>query len=332
MKRKIETGEDGSLEPLKALFGEVTDPDIVAKKKYIYKKCPHVKKKSNCRICTPKIVCPHNILEKRCRICRPELICEHEIMERNCRICTPKLVCPHKKREKFCRICRPKLICEHEIMEMNCRICTPKLSCECGKRKTRCPKHGGSELCIGCGLVPYNPKYDKHCIDCFVNKHPGDPRSDKKSRLKRRETVVREAIDDMFEGFIHNRAFSTGSCCPHSREIDHRITINGTVLAVETDEKAHVGYNKQNEINRYDDLFMAISAKFIFIRFNCDTTREQHGAKTSLDHKIQALLSCIGTQIARIRNNENTELCEIVKLFYCKSCSKNGSDICLCPP
>jgi len=165
-----------------------------------------------------------------------------------------------------------------------------------------------------------------------VNYYPSDPRSDKKSRLKRRETVVREAIDDMFDGFIHDKAFSTGSCCPHSREIDHRITINGTVLAVETDEKAHVSYNKVDEINRYDGLFVAYSAKFIFIRFNCDTTREQLGAKTSLDHKIQGLLSCIGTQIARIRNNENTELCEIVKLFYCKKCSNNGSDTCLCPP
>jgi len=143
---------------------------------------------------------------------------------------------------------------------------------------------------------------------------------------------VREAIDGVFKGFIHDKAFSTGGCCPHRREIDHRITINGTVLAIETDEKAHVGYNKQNEINRYDDLFVACSTKFIFIRFNCDTNREEYGAKTSLEHKIQALLSCIGTQITRIRKNENTELCDIVKLFYCKKCSKNGSDICVCPP
>jgi len=332
MKRKMETGEDGSLEPLKALFGEVTDPDIVAKKKRIYKKCPHEKRKHTCRICTPKIVCPHKILEKCCRICTQKLICEHEILERNCRICTPKIVCKHKLLEKNCRICTPKLICKHEILTRNCRECGGSAYCECEIQKALCPKHGGSALCIGCFLVPYNPKYDKHCIDCFVNLHPSDPRSDRKSRLKRRETVVREAIDDMFEGFIHDKAFSTGGCCPHRREIDHRILINGTVLAVETDENAHVSYNKQNEINRYDDLFMAISTKFVFIRFNCDTTREDYGAKTSLDHKIQALLSCIGTQITRIRNNENTELCEIVKLFYCKKCSNNGSDICLCPP
>ena len=103
-----------------------------------------------------------------------------------------------------------------------------------------------------------------------------------------------------------------------------------------------------NILQRQEDLCF-LGTKFIFIRFNCDANREEHGAKTSfastatqlessmvqktsLEHKIQALLLCIGTQIARIRNNENIELCEIVKLFYCKKCSNNGSDICLCPP
>ena len=221
-------------------------------------------------------------------------------------------------------------MCKHEILKQKCRECGGSAYCECGIRKERCTKHGGSALCIVCKLVRGSLRYDKHCIDCFVNFYPDDPRSDKNSKLKRRETVVREAIDGVFEGFIHDKAFSTGGCCPHRREIDHRITINGTVLAIETDEKAHVGYKKQNEINRYNDLFMASSTKFIFIRFNCDTNREERGAKTSLEHKIQALLECIRTQITRIRNNENTELCDIVKLFYCVKCSKNGSDICLC--
>ena len=102
------------------------------------------------------------------------------------------------------------------------------------------------------------------------------------------------------------------------------------MLAIETDERAHVGYDKDDEIVRYDDLVVAIGTKFVFIRFNCDTNREGHGAKTSLEHKIQALLGCITAQIARIRKDENTDICEIVKLFFCAVCSKNGSDVCLC--
>jgi len=172
-----------------------------------------------------------------------------------------------------------------------------------------------------------------YCCDCFCNFFPGDIRSDKHGKLKRRETVVREAIDNVFEGFIHDKAYYVGGkCCPHRRRVDHRLHVGNTILAVETDEDAHISKDKQDEINRYDDLVMAMGHKMVFIRFNPDTNREKLGAKTSLDHKIEALLLCIGTQIERIRNNENTELCEIVWLFHYKACSRNGSDICICPP
>ena len=384
----METGEDGSLEPLNVLFGEVTDPDIVAKKKYIYickheklkydcrqcnpgRYCPHEKRKLNCRQCTPGpdivakkkriYICKHEKLKYNCKQCNPGRYCPHEkrkidcrqctpgpdIVAKNkriykkckhdklpniCRQCSPRNFCKHKKRKMSCLQCTQTLVCNHGKRQTICRECGGSAFCECGIRRTHCPKHGGSALCIVCKLVHANTKYDKHCADCFVNYYPGDTRGDKISKLKRRETVVSEAIDGVFKGFVHDKAFFTGGCCPHRRRIDHRIPINGTVLAIETDENAHVGYDKDDENIRYDDLFMAISTKFIFIRFNCDTTREDYGAKTSLEHKIRVLLSCIGTQITRIRNNENTELCEIVKLFYCKSCSKNGSDICLCPP
>ena len=137
-------------------------------------------------------------------------------------------------------------------------------------------------------------------------------------------------FDAAFEGFTHDKSFYTSGCCDHCRRINHHILIHGTLLAIETDENAHVSYNKDDEIIRYDDLFMAIGTKFIFIRFNCDTNREERDAKTSLEHKIHALLECIAIQIARIEENENKELCDIVKLFYCAMCSKNGSDVCQC--
>jgi len=76
---------------------------------------------------------------------------------------------------------------------------------------------------------------------------------------------------------------------------------------------------------------VALGTKFVFIRFNPDDNREERGAKTTLEHKIEALLLCIGTHIDRISRYENTELCDIVKLFYCRTCIKMGSDVCLCP-
>jgi len=165
-----------------------------------------------------------------------------------------------------------------------------------------------------------------------VNYYPGDPRSDKNSKLKRRETVVREAIDEQFEDFIHDRMYYVGGkCCPHRRRVDHRLHIGNTILAVETDEDAHISKDKQDEIDRYDDLVMATGHNMVFIRFNPDTNREDLKAHTSLHHKIGVLLQCIGVHIEKIRNSTNTNLCEIVWLFHCKACSRNGSDICLCP-
>ena len=89
--------------------------------------------------------------------------------------------------------------------------------------KRDCVEHGGSALCIECKFARHNPKYDKYCIDCFVNYYPDDPRSDRNSQLMRRETVVRQAIDGVFKDFIHDKAYFTGGCCEHRRRIDHRI-------------------------------------------------------------------------------------------------------------
>jgi len=59
------------------------------------------------------------------------------------------------------------------------------------------------------------------------------------------------------------------------------------MLAVETDEFAHKGYDKTNEEIRYDDLYMIHSGKWIFIRFNPDITKTQ---KVDLEDRIVVLI------------------------------------------
>ena len=61
---------------------------------------------------------------------------------------------------------------------------------------------------------------------------------------------------------------------------------------------------------RYDDLFMVHSGKWIFIRFNPD------GKGVDMEDKLARLVEEISKQIERIENEENTELLEVVKLFY----------------
>jgi hypothetical protein len=64
---------------------------------------------------------------------------------------------------------------------------------------------------------------------------------------------------------------------------------------------------------RYDDLYMIHSGKWIYIRFNPDYTKNN---KTDLEDRIVILMDEIEKQIQRIEIEKNTELVEIIKLFY----------------
>jgi len=104
-----------------------------------------------------------------------------------------------------------------------------------------------------------------------------------------RNAISKESLSNpKFKGFIHDRPLYTWDCeCTHRRRIDHRKLIGNTILAVETDEFAHSGYDKQDEEVRYDDLYMIHSGKWIFIRFNPDVTKTQ---KVDLEDRIVVLL------------------------------------------
>jgi len=153
-------------------------------------------------------------------------------------------------------------------------------------------------------------KYDGHCATCFKRNFPDDPRS-KVIYAHTKEIQVRNTINENFEGFIHDKPLYTGGCdCTHRRRIDHRKLINATLLCIETDEFAHSRYDKKDEEIRYDDLYMIHSGKWIFIRFNPD------GKGVDIEDKLDKLIEEITIQIERIEKDDNTELVEIVKLYY----------------
>ena len=58
---------------------------------------------------------------------------------------------------------------------------------------------------------------------------------------------------------------------------------------------------------------MIYSGKWIFIRFNPDKNRRHN---LPIDDRIIELINVIKEQMNRINNEENTELLEIIKLFY----------------
>ena len=180
-----------------------------------------------------------------------------------------------------------------------------------------CILHGGGKRCPNCinwiDSRAANNKYDGYCATCFKRLYPADPRSTIIYEHTK-EIRVRNAINEHFNGFIHDHSLYTGNCdCSHRRRIDHRKLIGNTILAIETDEFAHKDYDQKDEDIRYDDLYMIYSGKWIYIRFNPDKTKEN---KVDIEDRITLLLEVIKQQIYRIENEENIELVEIIKLFY----------------
>jgi len=137
-------------------------------------------------------------------------------------------------------------------------------------------------------------------------------RMTKKLRI---EHIVREAIDNAFDGFIHDKVI-VNAAEYHVRRIDHRIRIGNTILAIETDEKAHESYKEEDEKQRYTDFISLFPYKFVFIRFNPDDNRENDDSKTSVEFKISFLIKTIRHQMQCIEQEQNKRKIEIFWLFY----------------
>ena len=179
----------------------------------------------------------------------------------------------------------------------------------------RCCTHGGGKRCPNCidwiDSRSGSSKYDGYCATCFKRTFPDDPRS-KVIYTHTKEILVRNIINENFDEFIHDKPLYTGNCdCTHRRRIDHRKMIGATILAIETDEFGHRGYDQIDEEIRYDDVYMIHSGKWVFIRFNPDDNISKVDIADKLDKLIETIHKCI----FRIKNEENVELVEIYKLY-----------------
>lgn len=172
-----------------------------------------------------------------------------------------------------------------------------------------------NDICMG---TRANVKYKGYCARCYQYLFPNDPLSFQ-IRSKTKEIAVRDYINSIFEGFQHDIPLWTGNCdCTHKRRIDHRKLIGNTLLCIETDENQHRSYDKTDEEIRYDDVMMLHGGKFVYIRFNPDKYKDKNGKSMNpmLYTRLPVLRKEIEKQIHRIENEENTELLEIIKLYY----------------
>lgn len=146
-------------------------------------------------------------------------------------------------------------------------------------------------------------KYDGYCTHCFKHMFPNDPRT-KNMYNKTKEFIVREYINENFDGFEHDKVMHVGGCdCTNRHRIDHRILIGNTLLAIETDENQHKWYDKTSENERYDNMFMVHGGKWIWIRFNPDSYK-YNGTRKNPDIKsrLETLGKEIRKQMGRIKN------------------------------
>jgi hypothetical protein len=179
-----------------------------------------------------------------------------------------------------------------------------------------------SKMCPNCIDWPdchkSNKKYKGYCARCYQQLFPTDPLSFQ-IQSKTKEIVVRDYINLKFEGFQHDQPIYTGNCdCTHRRRVDHRKLINGTMLAIETDECQHKYYDKEDEEIRYNDLFMVHSGKWIFIRFNPDKYKDSNGKNKNptISRRLYKLEEQINKLITKIENEENEFLLEIFYMYY----------------
>ena len=84
------------------------------------------------------------------------------------------------------------------------------------------------------------------------------------------------------------------------------------------DEDQHRRYIKNDEGNKYDDLFMDFSGKYIFIRYNPDKFIDKYGKSKNpmFNIKMEVLEKIIHKYTNKINNYKNKDLVKIHHIFY----------------
>ena len=286
--------------------------------------CKHNKIKGMCIECGGSELCHHGRSKYKCKECRGNQICQHGVLKYNCKECNGSQRCEHGRLKQSCKDCGGSKYCKHERLKERCKECGGSQICEHGKVRAQCADCGGSSICkskdtIGC-RTRGNRKLNGYCSHCFVNIFPDDTRA-LTVRKKSKEIQVMTHIFSIYEGFKNDKPFYVdleGGCCETKRRIDLRKLIGNTMLCVEVDENQHKYYINESETNRYNDLFMDFSGKYIFIKYNPDKYIDKFGKSKNpmFDTRMEVLEKSIDKHIQRIERAENEGLVEIHHLFY----------------
>ena len=286
--------------------------------------CEHGRRRDRCRNCGGGQFCEHNKRRSTCVDCGGGEVCEHKRQRNRCVDCGGSQLCEQNKHKSYCKLCGGSAFCEHNKERSNCKECGGSRICQHGRLIQGCPDCGGykifnSKSTIGCRTTG-NRKLNGYCSHCFVNLFPEDPRA-LTVRKKSKELQVMTHIFSKYSGFKNDKPFYAdleGGCCETKRRIDLRKLICNTMLCIEVDENQHKYYIKEKEIERYNDIFMDFSGKYIFIRYNPDKYIDKLGKSKNpmFETRMEILEKSINKHIKRIENGEHRDLVEIHHLLY----------------
>jgi len=89
-----------------------------------------------------------------------------------------------------------------------------------------------------------------------------------------------------------------GGCCDSKRRIDLWTIIGNVIVAIEIDENQHKYYKPDHEQNRYNDLVMDFTGRFVFLRINPDPFWGPN--HTKLDPPFQERLTSVQSKLTDI--------------------------------
>jgi hypothetical protein len=258
-----------------------------------------------------------DVKNKKCRCGkRPNYNEPNETVAICCATCKTDTMVDVKNKKCRCGKARPSYNEPNETVAICCATCKTDTMVDVIKK---CLGYIINGITTDC---PYNtrgnPKYKNYCTECFRRNFPLDPMTFQ-IRSKTKEIAVRDFINANYDGFQHDKHLDTNHCdCSVRRRIDHRKLFGNTLLAIDTDENQHKPYDKMDEETRYDDLYMAFSGKWIYIRFNPDKYRNKKGETKNpmIATRLEVLKNEIDKQIRRIECEENTEPIERIYLYY----------------
>jgi len=112
----------------------------------------------------------------------------------------------------------------------------------------------------------------------------------------------------------------SGGCCVSKRRIDLRLLVEHPIkglfwLCIEIDENQHKYYASDYEEERYNDLFVDFSGRYVFLRVNPDSFKIQgHKVDPSFEERFSTVKRAIKIVIENGPLRDN--LVEVHHVFY----------------